>query len=131
MINPKRAVAIVGAGVEARTRDVILKLKGDDRKDFELRLAPGIVAGIAVTLFSLGQHITTSDEEGIDGQVMVLTGAIPARGPDRQPVLDLVFSGGLHFPVTFSEEMIQIFQKAFATLQYTSIGKTPPTGSKN
>jgi hypothetical protein len=131
MASLKRAIEVLGVGVEAQTRNVVLNLKGDDQSTFQVRLAPNIVASIAVTLFSLGKHVTASDNEGIEGQVMVLTGAIPARGPQRQPVLDLVFSGGLHFPVTFQEEMIPIFHKAFATLQHTSIGKTPPTESRN
>src|ERR1700730_8378694 len=131
MTNTKRAVAVIGYAVEPQTRDIFLKLKGDDGKDFALRFAQEICGYIAVTLFGLGKHIINSDEEGITGQVMVLSGAIPARGPQRQPVLDLVFSSGLHFPVTFPEEMIQIFHNAFATLQHTSIGKTPPTESRN
>jgi hypothetical protein len=127
----QRAIAVVGVGVDPRTRDVAFKLKGDDQRDFELRLAPEIVASIAVTLFSLGGQIATADDDSITGQVMVLAGAIPARGPQREPVIDLVFSGGLHFPITFEEEMFQILENAIATLRHTSIQRTPPTDRRN
>ena len=62
---------------------------------------------------------------------MGLSGAIPARGPQRQAVLDLVFAGGLHFPVTFSEEMIDVLDKAIATLRHTSIQRTPSSDQRN
>jgi hypothetical protein len=131
MAIPQRAIAVLGVGVDPRARDVALKFRGDDQRDFELRLAPETVASIAVTLFSLGRQIATSDDDAVTGQVMVLAGAIPARGPEREPVIDLVFPGGLHFPITFEEEMIQILENACATLRHTSIERTPPTGRRN
>lgn len=128
MSNEETVVEIIGVRVESKTRDVVFNFKTNKRRSAELRLSPDVIAPIAVTLFGLGQKILSHDSEGVSGQVMVLAGAIPARGPDRQPVLDLVLSGGLHFPVTFPETMIEIFHKAFATLHHTSIDK--PAGSE-
>ena len=48
-----RIIEIIGVGVEPRTKDVALKMKDDRNNSVEMRIASGIVASIAVTLFSL------------------------------------------------------------------------------
>jgi len=128
---PKRAVEILGLKVDPKTRDIFLKLKTEDGKTLELRLAIGIAAPIAATLFSVGRQINPSDDGGISGQHLVLSGAIPIRGPEHQAGLDLVFAGGLHLPVTFPESVLQILHRATASLDHTSIDKTPPSTTRN
>jgi hypothetical protein len=131
MTDKKRVVTAIGSGVDQKTRDVIVGFKTDDRSDFELRIAPEIVGAVAITLFGLAKNISISDDDGVSAQVMVLAGAIPIRGPQRQPGLDLVFANGMHVPVVFSEEVTQILRRAIASLDHTSIDKEPPSQTRN
>jgi hypothetical protein len=128
---PQRAVEILGLKIDQKSKDIFLKLKTANGRSLELRLAAGIAAPIAATLFALGRQINPSDDAGISGQHMVLSGVIPLRTPEHQAGLDLVFAGGLHLPVMFPEAVLQILHRAISSLDHTSIDKTPPSTSRN
>jgi hypothetical protein len=129
MADSKRAVAALGVAIV--DGDVVLTLKGEDGAAFQIRLHPGMVAGLAVGLMGMGKQVATSDEKSVTAQPMTLTASIPALGPQGQPILDLVLENGMHFPVTFPKSAIPILQNALATLQQKSTAQPPRRETKN
>jgi hypothetical protein len=92
----------------------------------DIRIHPGVIGALTASLMGMAATIAPSRQEQFVGQVMYLTAAIAAIGPQGQKILDLVLEGGMHFPVTFPGHAIPILQKALAELEKQTT--TPAVG---
>ena len=128
-----RVIGMLSARVDPATKDVILAMEAEDKSPYELRLHPGVVSGLAVALFALGFRIAAGpNAPEMVGQVMTLTGARPAVGPQGELVLDLVLEDALHFAVTFPPEGILGLQTALAELQNaTNAARSAPPATRH
>lgn len=123
-----RAISALSCLVDEKTGDAVLTLQTESGSAVSIRMHPGIVAGVAVALFSLGRKLRHKDDKGITSQAMQLTAAIPAITADGRVFLDLVLEGTTHFPVVFHPKNIPTLQRALAELQSrSSSGQSEPT----
>ncbi len=116
-----RVIGLVSAVVDQHTKDVVVTLNTEGETKYEIRLHPGVIGGLVVALIKLAAAVSpvAADRE-FTGQVMVLTGVRPARGPQGEPILDLMLEGSLHFPVTFPPDAIPALQTVLAKLAASS-----------
>jgi hypothetical protein len=120
------AVAALSVIYDSQAKNVVLTLQSATGTPYQVKFHPGIVAGIAVALISVGRKFAPSaGATGADVQPITVTSARKAILPDGRPILDLELEGSLHFPITFPPEAIPLLQTALAELQSMTTSKSP------
>ena len=112
-----RVITLLATHVDHDTNDVLLTVRIEGETSVNIRIHPGVVGGLGASLMGLAASTAPTGPGQFVGQVMYLTAAIPAIGPQGQKILDLVLEGGMHFPVSFPDHAIPILRKALAELE--------------
>lgn len=96
-----RVISLLATHVDHDTNDVLLTVRIEGETSVNIRIHPGVVGGLGASLMGMAASTAPTGPGQFVGQVMYLTAAIPAIGPQGQKFSILCSKGGCIFPCRF------------------------------